>query len=143
MRETAAYVGGAGCDARRGLAQRWRPLSGTGKLRGFGFWVMQRHDDPAPLGYAGLWYPEDWPEPEVGWSVLKQHQRQGYATEAAEASLGYARALGWQTLISLIHKDNLASKGVAEKLGAHHERDIELRGFPAQIYRHRPLQSAH
>lgn len=138
--DTAAYIGGA--VASEGEA--WRKMAimaGHWSLRGFGFWVMQKHDDPTPIGFAGLWYPVDWPEPEVGWSVLKQHQRQGYALEAARAAMRYAQGLGWTTLISVIHKDNAASKGVAEKLGARYERDFDIRGVPAEIYRHRPLQS--
>ena len=86
---TAAYIGGA--VATRGEA--WRKMAtmaGHWNLRGFGFWVMQKHDDPTPIGFSGLWYPIDWPEPEVGWSVLKQHQRQGYASEAAQAAMRYA-----------------------------------------------------
>ena len=140
--ETARYVGGA-AETRGEAWRRMALMAGHWQLRGFGFWVLQRHDDPAPVGACGLWYPEEWPEPEIGWFVLKQHQRQGYASEAARAGLRYAAGLGWQALISLIHKDNSASKGVAAKLGATYERDIDIRGFPAEIYRHRPLQSEH
>ena len=140
--ETAKYIGGAS----ETLGDAWRRMAvmaGHWTLRGYGFWVLERRRDSAPIGFCGLWNPEEWPEAEVGWSVLKQHQRRGYAFEAARAAIGFAKGLGWQTLISLIHKDNIASKGVAEKLGATYERDIDIRGFPAQIYRHRPLQSEH
>ena len=138
--ETARYIGGP-AETRGEAWRRMALMIGHWHLRGYGFWVLDSKANAQPVGFCGLWYPEDWPEPEVGWSVLKQHQRQGYAFEAAQAVLRYARGLGWQTLISLINKDNFASKGVAEKLGAHYERDIDIRGFPAQVYRHRPLQS--
>lgn len=136
----AAYIGGPS----ESLGQAWRKMAsyaGHWLLKGYGFWVLEKPDDPAPLGYCGLWNPRDWPEAEVGWSVLPQHQRQGYASEAARAAIDHARGLGWKTLISVIHKDNTASRGVAEKLGARFERDMDFDGFPAQIYRHRPLST--
>lgn len=138
---SAAYIGGPVAD----MAAAWRKMAsyaGHWMLRGYGFWVLQKTDNPTAIGYCGLWNPLDWPEPEVGWSVLPEHQRQGYATEAARTAIGYAASLGWTTLISLIHKDNVASRGVAVKLGATLEREFEKGGFPAQVYRHPPLQSS-
>ncbi len=131
----AAYIGGP--VSSRGEA--WRKLAsyiGHWQLRGYGFWVLQRQDDPTPLGYCGLWYPAEWPETEVGWAVRPAYQRQGYAFEAARAAIRYATALGWSTLISLINKKNLASRGLAEKLGARLEREFEINGKTALVYRH-------
>ena len=130
-----AYIGGAMPER----ADAWRRMAGYAgqwMLRGYGFWVMQRHDDPAPIGYCGLWHPDHWPEAEVGWAVLPEFQRKGYAREAARASIAYAEALGWTTLISLIHRDNMASRGLAENLGARLEREFSLSGKPALVYRH-------
>jgi RimJ/RimL family protein N-acetyltransferase len=45
--------------------------------------------------------------------------------------------LGWKTAINLVAADNLASKKVAERLGAKLEKTITLWGEEAGIYRHR------
>ena len=139
--EASAYIGGPLAD--RGAA--WKRLSsyaGQWLLRGYGFWVMQRPEDETPLGYCGLWHPEDWPEAEVGWSVLPSFQRQGYAREAARAAINYAKALGWKTLISLVDKRNMASRALAESLGARLDYEFETNGTTALVYRH-GLQNEH
>jgi len=131
----SAYIGGP----VSGRGEAWRKMAsyiGHWQLRGYGFWVLQKHDDPSPLGYCGLWYPEDWPEPEIGWAVFPAYQRQGFASEAAVAVRVYAAALGWTTLISLINPNNIASQGVATKLGATREREIAINGKPALVFRH-------
>ena len=141
--DPVAVANAGGAIASRGEA--WRKMAsyiGHWQLRGYGFFVLQRHDDPAPLGYCGLWYPEDWPEPEIGWAVLPAYQRRGYAKEAARAVIGYAGALGWTTLISLINPKNAASRGLAEKLGARLESEIDINGRTALVYRH-SLQNEH
>ncbi len=133
--EASAYIGGPLTE--RGAAwRRMASYAGQWLLRGYGFWVLQRPEDKTPLGYCGLWHPDDWPEAEVGWSVLPRFQRQGYAGEAARAAIGYARALGWKTLISLINKQNIASRALAESLGARLDYEFEIHGKTAQVYRH-------
>ena len=136
----SAYIGGA--VKTRGDA--WRKMAnmvGHWHFRGYGFWILQKRDDPAPLGYCGMWNPEEWPEMEVGWTVFPNVQRQGFAFEAATAVLRYAAALGFSAPISLIHKDNAASRGLAQKLGAQLEREFQFHGVPAQVFRHRPFAS--
>jgi RimJ/RimL family protein N-acetyltransferase len=77
-------------------------------------------------------------EVELGWTLGREHWGHGYATEAARAVRDWAfRELRLTRLISIIHPDNAASIRVAERLGAHHERDIESGWVaPARIYVH-------
>ena len=42
------------------------------------------------MGRAGLIYPADWPDLEVGWLVRSDRRGRGYATEAAAAALHWA-----------------------------------------------------
>lgn len=58
--------------------------------------------------------------PEVGlfWAVRQDHQRQGYATEAARSMVGYAfDELRVARLVATTERDNLPSVGVMKKLG--------------------------
>jgi len=60
------------------------------------------------LGVVGLMYPEDWPEPEIAWTVFDSGEGRGIAYEAALASRSYGYdTLGLSTLVSLIKSDNV------------------------------------
>ena len=48
------------------------------------------------VGRLGPWYPEGWPEHEVGWGIAREHWGKGYASEGAAAAMDYAfDVLGW------------------------------------------------
>ncbi|MCR9126339.1 MAG: GNAT family N-acetyltransferase [Rhodobacteraceae bacterium] len=121
--------------------QTWRMLAGEighWSLRGFGRWAVQERATGATAGIVGLWYPHDWPEPEIGWDLFDGFQGRGFATEAARAARDHAYdTLGWTTAISLVADGNDASAAVAGRLGARpdgrfrHERFGEM-----TIYRH-------
>ena len=60
-------------------------------------------------------------EIELGWTIARRAWGLGYATEAATA---VRDACSFERLVSIIQHGNEASVRVAEKLGAHRERDI-------------------
>ena len=132
----AKFVGG---PMTRELA--WRTLAleaGHWLLRGFGRWAIVEKDSGRWVGITGLWYPEGFPEHELGWDLAEDATGKGYATEAAKAARAYAYdSLGWTTLISLVADGNDASAAVAKRMGARadgrftHERFGEM-----TIYRH-------
>ena len=71
------------------------------------------------VGRLGPWFPEGWPEPEVGWGIAREHWGKGYASEGAAAAMDYAfDVLGWSEVIHCIDEDKLASQGVAKRLGS-------------------------
>ena len=112
-------------------------MIGHWTLRGFGYFAFMEKSSSALCGAAGLIKHFDWPELEVGWRVMPEKQHRGYATEAARRVRDYAfDTLGAKTLVSYIAPGNAASIRVAERLGAHHDGDISLRGDPARVYRH-------
>jgi RimJ/RimL family protein N-acetyltransferase len=119
--------------------ESWRAVAsmlGHWQLRGYGPYALVENASAAVLGTAGLWYPNDWPEPEIKWALLRKAWGKGYAQEAARAVQGMAvRELGAPP-ISLIGVDNLASIKVALAVGAKLERQILFRGNPFSIYRH-------
>ena len=103
-------------------ATAWRSMAmimGHWEIRGFGFFSVELKETGEWVGRVGPWYPEGWPGREVGWTISPDHQRRGYATEAAKASIDYAfNTLGWDKVIHVIIEGNSASIAVAEKLGS-------------------------
>ena len=133
--QTARYIGGV-CT-RDEAWRRMATVVGHWVLRGFGLWALEEKTSGQFVGASGLWYPEGWPEPEIGWWLLRAGQGKGYATEAARRARLYAyKNLNLNTLISIIHPDNTPSQRVAKRLGARFEKTIELRGVQACVYRH-------
>lgn len=120
--------------------ESWRmtaALAGHWLLRGYGPYVLEEKATGSVVGTAGLWYPGDWPEPEIKWGLVRSHWGRGLASEAARAVLHMAAAACPQlSLISLIHGDNIASIRVALAVGAAHERDMDFRDARFGIYRH-------
>lgn len=119
----------------------WRMLAmeiGHWSLKGFGRWIAETRDTGEPVGLIGLFDPEGWPEPELGWDLFNGHEGKGYATEAALYARAYAYdVLGWRTAISLVKPGNDKSAAVAQRLGARADGDFthERHGF-MHVYRH-------
>lgn len=104
-------------------------------LRGYGQWALERREDGAPLGRAGLWNPPGWPGLEVGWKLARNAWGQGYATEAGAATIEWAWAtLDAPRLISIIQPDNARSIRVAERLGMRRLEQTTLRGQEVVIF---------
>lgn len=134
--ETARFVGGP--STRDDAWRRMASLAGHWSLRGFGTWAVEEKATGGFVGAVGLWYPEGWPEIELGYWVVRDMQGKGYAKEAARRSRDFAFGeLGLNTLVSYIHTDNLPSIRLAEKLGAAEEETIQLLAYgPHHVYRY-------
>lgn len=138
----AGFVGGP----MNQPGQSWRAFGhfiGHWVLRGYGMFVLTLRGSDAPLGAVGPWFPDGWPEPEIGWTIWSDAaEGRGYAQEAALATRDWARReLGWTAPVSYIAPDNLRSLALAERLGAAHDTDAPLphftNGQPVPlVYRH-------
>ena len=119
--------------------EAWRHLAmlvGHWHLRGFGMWALEELQTGRFVGRAGLYFPEGWPDRELGWALRRQFWGQGLATEAARAAAEHAfRKLGWSHLVSLIQPGNVRSIAVAERLGAKPAGVVTLRGVEHLVYR--------
>lgn len=133
--ERAHFVGG---PAERTAAWRLMAIEiGHWALRGYGMWALETKATGEFIGCCGLWNPEGWPEPEVGYWLMRAHEGNGYATEAAHRARAHAYDdLGWTTLISCIDRVNTPSIRVAERLGAVYEKTVQLPVGIADVYRH-------
>jgi [ribosomal protein S5]-alanine N-acetyltransferase len=88
-------------------------------------WVVVRKSDDQPLGHAGLMVMTIDGEKEIeqGYFLDNQFWGQGYATEAAKASLsiGFSK-FGYKRIISAINPKNEPSVAVAQRLGMLREK---------------------
>jgi RimJ/RimL family protein N-acetyltransferase len=91
--------------------------------RGFTFWIVERKADGALLGFCGLKIADQEGSPiegtiEVGWRLREDAWGQGYAKEAAIASIdhGFER-LGADRIVAITCHQNEASWGLMERLG--------------------------
>jgi ribosomal-protein-alanine N-acetyltransferase len=60
----------------------------------------------------------------MGWLLAKEYWRRGLATEAATAWLHYGfETLGLDRIVAITRPENIASRGVMEKIGMNYEKD--------------------
>ncbi|MEM9754380.1 MAG: GNAT family N-acetyltransferase [Pseudomonadota bacterium] len=140
MSDRAKWIGGgADCD----LGQAWRifaKIAGHWVIRGYGTFVLCDRASGRPIGSAGPWYPGNWPEQELGWTIWSAaDEGLGYAYEAMRAIRGHAyAALGWTTAVSYIAHGNHRSRALAERLGCTVDTDAATpdRETPTWVFRH-------
>ena len=115
---------GFGYIPQRGDAWRWFILNvGHWHWHGYGYFVIEDRATGKPAGISGIWNPETWPEPELGWVVFDGFEGIGVAYEAASRARRWAyEELGFTTLTSNIVPSNERSKKLAARLGAVYER---------------------
>jgi RimJ/RimL family protein N-acetyltransferase len=142
--ERSRFIGG---PLDRNLA--WRSfchMTGHWVHRGYSTFVFADKATDAPYGMAGPWFPEGWPEREIGWTVWDaQAEGKGYAYEAALAARDWAYAdLGWETAISLILPDNLRSQALAKRMGCGLDHAFEHATYGTmQVWRHPSPEALH
>lgn len=89
---------------------------------GWGLWAMQERTTGRFLGFTGLARPgfdaPFMPAVEIGWRLARPAWGQGYATEAARASMAFGfDDAGLDEIVSLAVVANGRSRAVMERLG--------------------------
>ena len=113
--------------ARAFLAAR---LSRHPEQAGWWGWYWVRREGALLVGTGGFkGPPSPGGEVELGYAVLPAHQRQGYASEAAEALIAWALAHPEVHHVSAeTHPENAASLRVLEKCGLRYLREGDEAG---------------
>lgn len=130
---------GFGGPLDRNEAWRWFTMSvGHWAMRGFGFWTITCKQTGEPLGITGVWQPEGWPEPELGWVAFPAGEGRGIMAEAALAARTHAyEVMGLPALCSNIFPGNTRSVALAERLGAVFEAEFDNPKHGRElVYRH-------
>jgi ribosomal-protein-alanine N-acetyltransferase len=101
---------------------------------GFGLWLVARKADRTPLGMCGLLKRDILPDVDLGYAYLPEFWGQGYAVEAAAATLRHgARKFGLTRVIGVVSQGNSASIRVLEKIGMRFERLYPMHPGEAEV----------
>ena len=123
------WLGGV-CDADKRAGAQDR-LLGYQRDHGHTFWVVERKADGAILGFCGLKRCNQAGGTqgmmEVGWRLREDAWGQGYAREAATASLDLAfKRFGADEVVALTVARNTASWGLMKRLGMQRREDLDF-----------------
>ncbi len=127
--EVMRWLGGVldetGCAAAR------RRLESYARDHGHTFWVVERREDGAVLGFCGLKRCNQKGGPtgmmEIGWRLRREAWGHGYAKEAALASLALAfERFGADEVIALTVQGNEGSWGLMRRLGMRRRSDLDF-----------------
>jgi RimJ/RimL family protein N-acetyltransferase len=148
------YVGGKPHTVEECWA-RFLRYRGHWSLLGFGYWVVEEKETGAFVGEVGFGdFKRDLEPPlgnipELGWVLAAAKHGRGYATEAAQAALLWARDhFGATEVACLIHPDHRASLRVAAKCGFVQRLLSTYKGKPVVILKlelsaNRPIGSSY
>lgn len=123
------WLGGVADEATRAAART--RLEAYRADHGHTFWVVERREDRALLGFCGLKRSNQAGGPqgmmEVGWRLREDAWGQGYAKEAASAALDLAfERFAAEEVIALTVKNNTASWGLMVRLGMERRVDLDF-----------------
>jgi [ribosomal protein S5]-alanine N-acetyltransferase len=114
-------------DAQRYIEEKY---TASYERHGFGLYLMESLEGAVPIGICGLVKRASLEHPDLGFACLQRHWSQGYATEAASATLGHAREiLRLPYVYGLVSSKNARSIRLLEHLGLRYVRSVEA-GMP-------------
>ena len=94
---------------------------------GYGPWLIALADTGAPIGLCGLIRRSGLDDADIGFALLPAYEGKGYAYEAAQATLAYAKEqLGLTSILAITTTDNIHSIKLLKKLGLHFQKIVTL-----------------
>ena len=121
-------------DARRYVTEG--PVHSYAQF-GFGLYLVRRREDDVPVGICGVLRRPALDDPDLGYALVPEFWRLGYAREATSAVLAHARDdLHLTRLSAIVSPDNQPSIALLESLGFRHEetRSLSPGGSPIHLY---------
>ena len=94
---------------------------------GFGFWLVELKTDQTPIGMCGIIKRNGLQNPDIGFAFLPAFTNQGYAYEAANASILFAyNTLQLPHICAITLSENKKSIKLLEKIGLRFSHNITL-----------------
>jgi RimJ/RimL family protein N-acetyltransferase len=101
---------------------------------GFGFYLTSLKSSDEPIGMCGLIKREGLDDVDIGFAFLPAYRGHGYALEAAQASLDYARdVLKMKRVVAIATPDNVSSIALLKKIGLQFESEVRLPHDPEPL----------
>jgi|SRR6516165_3766722 len=122
-REATRFIGSV--KSRQAAADSVSAMREAFAARGWGTLAVVPRDQRSCVGYCGVRPLPHTAEIEIAFALQQRYWNQGYATEAAAASIDVAfKSLGIRSLVATVYPDNKPSLRVLEKLGMRLESDV-------------------
>lgn len=97
------------------------------KVLGFGSYTIIRKADEAKIGNCGLYNREGLEGVDIGFALLPQYAKQGYAFEAAnKLKAAASECFGLKQICAITLKENTSSQKLLEKLGLRYSKLVKL-----------------
>ena len=139
-----SFIQNIGDRGVRSLADAEKYINGpvTSYARnGFGLWRVELKETGEAIGMCGLIKREALEDVDVGYAFLPRFWGQGYASEAVQGALTFAKSSAQLSrVVAIVDPNNQGSIRVLEKAGFHFEKmvrlsadDIELKLFALDI----------
>ena len=101
---------------------------------GFGLMLISRRTDAEPLGICGLVKRDGFDNVDLGFALLPQFRRRGYAFEASAAVLrDAAHRLQLETVVAIVNEDNGRSISLLTRLGFEFRQMIRLNAEAKEV----------
>lgn len=102
----------------------------------YGIWKIVLSATHEVIGFAGLWFFFEEPQPQLIYALKEPFTGNGYATEAARALIDYTfTSLGFTYLLAAMDEPHFASQKVAERLGMQPIAQRLENGKPTVFYK--------
>lgn len=102
---------------------------------GYGLWAVESRSEKELMGRCGLQYLPDTNEVEVDFILGRKFWGQGFATEVGKVSLQFGfEELDFDTIVGIVHRENIASQRVLEKIGMYFTEAKDYFGMACYRY---------
>ncbi len=102
---------------------------------GYGFYLVCLKTTNTPIGMCGLTKRDYLNHPDIGFAFLPDYFGQGYALEAAQDTLQYARnSLGLLQICAITDLANVASIRLLQKIGLHFDKMINTNNEELMLF---------
>ena len=96
------------------------------RRHGFGLHLVELKTTRTPIGVCGLIKRDVLDDVDIGFAFLAPYRQQGFALEAARATMAFARTLGLARVVAIVAPHNADSIRLLRKLGFSYERRVKL-----------------
>lgn len=96
---------------------------------GYGTWVIERKSDKKIIGRVGFNLRDGYEEPELGFVIMEEEQKKGYAYECCSIVLNVGKEeYEFEKVQALVKEGNEASIHLCEKLGFIYQGKVQEEG---------------